>query len=329
VRYPIFLAAPAALLLAAGCASSTTAASKDPVAKADDDAPKRPPRRPGAGPGGGEGGTRELDQAIKAAQTNDLDGAIKLAHAALEKNPNLEKAYLLLASSCAMKDDDACEKDAYDKGVAALPGSAALLNGRGFARLNGGDKANGLRDLERAVELSNRRDAKYMADLAYAYMLGDRLPDAESLAQKARAVDPACLEAATIHGAVLLKKHDGKGAVEALSAATKISPDDPGVKRQLGLALSMNDHHEEALEIFEALLKQSEKPDALLHVEAAGELVKLGRAKDAQKHMEGAVKIVPDDQRLWALLLQTQEKAGDKKGAAATKKKLASLGAKP
>jgi tetratricopeptide (TPR) repeat protein len=284
------------------------------------------------GPGSrdGEGaGSRELDQAIKLAQKDDLDGAIAQAKAAIDQNPNLEKAYLLLASSCSIKNDDACEKDAYDRGVAALPGSAALINGRGFARLNGGDKANGVRDLERAVELSNRRDAKYMADLAYAYMVEQRMPDAESLAQKARALDPSCLEAHSVHGEILLRKKDGKGAVEAFSAASKLAPDEPSVKRQLAVALSMSDEHEQALSIFESLLKQSPKPDALLHVEAAGELMKLNRAKDAQKHMESAVKIAPDDQRLWSLLLQTQEKAGDKKGAAATKKKLAALGTKP
>jgi Flp pilus assembly protein TadD len=311
------------------CAGSTTAASSDEPPKSTDGTASRPPRRPG-GPGGSDtAGTRELDQAIKAAQANDLDAAIAQSKAAIEKNPNLEKAYLLLASSCAMKQDDTCEKDAYNQGVAALPASAALLNGRGFVRLQAGDKDNGVRDLERAVELSNRRDAKFMADLAYGYLTEARLPDAEALAQRARALDPSCLEAALTHGAIMLTKKDGKGAVDALSAASKIAPDDPSVKRQLALALSMNGQHEDALAIFEQLLAKSDTPDALLHVEAAGELMKLERAKDAQKHMESAVKIDPNDPRYWSLLLKTQEKTGDKKGAAVTKKKLAALGAKP
>src|SRR5262249_38706029 len=100
--------------LAAGCASSGAAASSPdtPPASASgggEGNARRPPRRPGMGPGGegrdGESGAgaRELEQAIKLAQGNDLDGAIKQAEAALQKNPNLEKAYLLVASSCAMK----------------------------------------------------------------------------------------------------------------------------------------------------------------------------------------------------------------------------------
>ena len=44
--------------------------------------------------------------------------------------------------------------------------------------------------------------------------------------------------------------------------------------------------------------------------------------------MQEAVKAAPDDMRFLSLLLKTQEKAGDKKGAHATKKRLEALGEK-
>lgn len=265
---------------------------------------------------------------MKLAESGDLEGAIQASKAAIAQNPNLEKAYLLLGSACAMKDDAGCEKQAYDSGVAALPRSASLVNERGMLRIRGGDQSGGIADLERAMSLSGGKEAKFMADLAYAYTFVDRLKEGETLAEKARKLDPKCLEAAMAHGEILLREKKGKDAIEAFRAAESIAPADAEVKgrlrRQIAVAMSMDDRHAEALPIFESLAKESPE-DPLLEVQMAGALMKLDRAKDAVPHMEKAVKMSPQDPRFLSLLLQTQEKAGDKKGAKATQKRLDAL----
>jgi tetratricopeptide (TPR) repeat protein len=311
------------------CASSKPAENKEATAQSE---PARPPRRPGQGPSSGGGGQRELEEARKAARAKDFDTAIAKAQAAIEKNPNLEEAYLLLADSCAMKDDGACERQAYDRGIAALPRSAALLDERGLWFVKQGDMKSAVKDLEGAAEISQNRDAKILADLAYTYIFVDRLADAESLASKACEIDPKSYEAANALGEVLLHEKKAKEAIAALKSADKNAPDDDvrtDLRAHLALAYSLNNQHEDALAIYEALLKNGGRENPLIHVQIAGELMKLNRAKDAVGHMQEALKKSPDDVRFLSLLMQTQEKAGDKKGAQATKKRLEALGAKP
>lgn len=286
--------------------------------------------RPGSS-GARSAGGRDLDRALEAANAGDLKAAASAARAAFAKDPNLEKAYLLLGSACAMMDDAACEAEAYDLGTAALPRSAALLNERGLLRLRGGDAKAAIADLEAANTISGERDAKYMADLAYAYLFVDRAADGDALARRARKLDPRSFDAASAHGEILLRMKDGAGAAEAFRAAGELTEDpevERGVERQLGIALSISGDREGALVIFERLLGQV-KDDPMLHVYAAEALMKLDRPKPASEHMAAAVELAPKDTRFLALLLETQKKAGDKKGAEATKKKLSALGVKP
>ncbi|MCK6547804.1 tetratricopeptide repeat protein [Myxococcota bacterium] len=327
LRSPRALVAPGLVTLALhGCASTKPAEQPDtPPAEVK---PSRPIQRPGQGPRSAAG--KELDAAIKAANAGDLDGAITSANAAIAKDPNLEKAYLLLGSACSMKDDLTCEKDAYDRGTTALPMSAALLAERGLLLLRTGDAKGAVADLERANELTKSNDPKIMADLAFAYAFVDRLDDGASLAAKARKLDPKSFDAASAHGEVLLRKRDGKGAEEAFRAALALT-EDAEVKRQLNrqlaLALALDGRYADALAIHDQLIA-ADAEDPVLRALAAEALLKLDRPKDAQKHMEVAVKLAPKDARFWSLLLETQQRAGDKKGAELTKKKLADLGVK-
>lgn len=326
LRSPRALVAPGLVTLAlSGCASTKAQEQASPAAEAK---PARPIQRPGQAPRSAAG--RDLDAAIKAANAGDLDGAIKSANDAIAKDPNLEKAYLLLGSACAMKDDVACEKDAYDRGTQALPRSAALLGERGLLLLRTGDAKGAVRDLEQANEQTKSTDPKVMADLAFAYAFVDRLDDGAALAAKARKLDPKSFDAASAHGEVLLRKRDGRGAEEAFRAALALT-DDADVKRplnrQLALALAIEGRYAEALVIHEQLIS-TDAEDPVLRALAAEALMELDRPKDAQKHMEVAVKLAPKDPRFWSLLLETQTKAGDKKGAELTKKKLADLGVK-
>lgn len=230
-----------------------------------------------------------------------------------------------------MKEDEACEKDAYDRGTASLPMSAALMNESGLLKLRTGDAQGGVAQLEKAHELSGRKDAKMMADLAYAYIFVDRLDDGAELAKKARVTDPKSIEAAMAHGEVLLRKRDGKNAVEAFNAAIMLTSDaevKANLTRQLAVAYAMAGEHEKALETYRSMLKNGGEKDPVLHAQIAASLMNLDRAKEAVTAMQEAVKLAPDDTRFLGLLMKAQEKAGDKKGAAETKKRLAALGVK-
>lgn len=285
-----------AILLLTACAS-TPAKKESP----DEPPPSSPPQESAGRPRGD--GKRELDQAKKLAANNDLDGAIKKLNESIAKNPNNEEAYLLLGSTCSMKEDLACEKEAYERGTAALPRSALLLNEQGLLQLRTGDTENAVRSLERAIELAPKKEPKLMADLAYAYILIKRIDEGEKLAREARAIDPKSFEAAMAHGETLLSKKDGKNAVEAFTAALALTSD-AEVKNNLNGRL------------------------AVAHAIIAAGHMSANRPKDAVAEMELSVQLAPDDARFLGLLMQAQEKAGDKKGAAATKKRLEALGVK-
>jgi tetratricopeptide (TPR) repeat protein len=321
-------------VISAACASSKSASGPeggggDSSLPSSDPPPARPPKKPGQ-PVSSSAGQRELEEARRLAREKDFDGAIAQAKAAIAKNPNLEEAYLLLGDSCSMKDDSKGERAAYDAGIAALPSSARLLDERALLFVRNKDLKSAVKDLESAAEISGQKDAKILADLAYTYIFVDRLSDAESLATKARQLDPKSYEAANALGEVLLHVKKPKEAIDAYKAAEQNAPDDDvrnDLRAHLALAFSMNNQHSEALAIYESLLK-SGRTEPLTHVQIAGELMKLDRAKDAVSHMQEAVKAAPDDMRFLSLLLKTQEKAGDKKGAHATKKRLEALGEK-
>lgn len=338
---PIGLSLLTAAAVASACASSTPAPEGGDLAGADA-RPERPPRRPGAPAPASDAGARHLEAAEKLAAppSNDLEGAIRECRAAIAEDPRLEKAYLLLGSACSQRGGrgrgragDDCELAAYEDGLKALPDSAAILDARGLVRVEAGDLKGALGDLEHATSL-DPRDAKIMADLSYAYALAGRLKDAEALARRARAADPRSFEAAMALGEVLIREKDGKRAGEAFEAARALAgKDDPEVlrdiTRKIAVARALDGDDAKALELFEQVLAESKRSDPLLEVQIAGELMKLDRPKEAVKHMQSAVRESPDDPRYLGLLLQTQEKAGDKKGAQATRKRLAALGAKP
>lgn len=310
------------------CACASTPTKKE---SPNDEPPQEnsPPPRP-VGSGGGSG-KKELEDAKKLANGGDLDGAIKKTKEAIAKNPNNEEAYLLLGSACAMKDDAACEKAAYEDGAKALPSSAAIMNELGLIELRAGNAKKAVEILEKAIQSNGKRDPKMMADLAYAYIFVNRLDDGEKLASSARELDPKSIEAAMSLGEVMLRKKDGKRAAEAFTAALALTGDaevKTNLTRQLAVSEAMAGKHEDALGHYRALLGAGGENDPVLHAQIAGTLIALNRAKEAVTEMEKAVKLAPEDARFLSLLMQAQEKAGDKKAAAATKKKLEAKGEK-
>jgi superkiller protein 3 len=308
-------------VLASACASSN-AESPGPSQPAAQAAP--PPRRPGPKASGGGPSGAQLEKAKKAARDGDLDGASTAVKEALAQDDKNEAAYLLLASLCSMKGDKDCVEQVCEQGLAALPESSGLLHARGMFLLENQKLDPAVVDLEKAHGLSQGKDPEIEADLAYAYVFANRLDDAERLANAARKLAPGSFAAAFTLGEALFRKERIKEALAAYQDAVKLSPNDETALRRLALALGKDDQHQPALEVYDQLLKTT--PDPMLHAARAGELIKLGRPKEAVDAMKEALKLAPNEPKLLELLLRAQDAAGDKKGAKATRAQIKGLG---
>lgn len=313
------LALSSALLLAAACASTPPPAPAEPPSPSS----ARPPRRPGFGPGA-KPGQAELEAAIAAAKANDLDQAIQRANAAIEKNPNLEHAYLLLGSSCGMKDDLQGERAAYERGLEALPRSAAIRRELGLLLLQVGEVEQAVKRYEEANDLTGGQDPEYMADLGYAYVFAGRLQEAVDLSSRALKLDERCFTCAMTLGQAKLTSRDFPGAVAAYGTARQLDPSSDDAQLGLAKAHFLAGQVGPAGDLYEAMV-QAHPEDGRLRVQAAQVAMAAKRYKDAVKHLEVVAAANPDEKPLLELLLEAQTKAGDKKGAAATKARLKKL----
>ncbi len=299
-------------------------ASQPPAAPAEPPAAARPPRRPGAGPGGGSPGQRELEEAIAFAKADNLDGAIERCQAATGKNPQLEQAYLLWGSSCALKEDAACERGAYAAGLRALPKSAALHKEQGFLELREGHYDAAVQAYESAQKLAPAVEPETLADLAYAYALARRPDDANRVADQAVAADARCFHCAMMQGEVRLMKQNGPGAIESFQAAAQLDPKSTDAQVNLAKSYFLAGRYADARPIYEQLVA-ADPDNARFRVQAAQVAMTEKQYAPAIAHLSKVAEANPDESRLLEMLLEAQEKGGDKKGAAETKKRLQAL----
>src|SRR5687768_15609484 len=132
------------LTLLAACASQKSSPSEPPPPRTQADSDEPP-------------GQAELEAAMAAARKEDLDAAIERSKAAIDKNPQLENAYLLYGSSCGLKEDLACESDAYRQGLQALPNSASLKKAMALVHLQKNEMEQAIGMLE---EVNDGKDAE-------------------------------------------------------------------------------------------------------------------------------------------------------------------------
>ena len=319
---PRLLLAPLLLLIGA-CASQPP-----PPPPAGDEPPAqaaRPPRRPGAP--GQSPGQRELDEAIKAARANDLATTLERCRAAIAKNPNLEHAYLLWGSTCAMKEDAGCEREAYETGLRALPRSVALHREMAFLELQSGRAAEAIGLYERARALSEDRDAELLSDLAYAYAVAGRAEDAKTLARRAVEQDARCFHCNMMLGEVLLGAGDGSGAASAYAAASRLDPASADARLGEAKARVVAGELERARELFAELVAK-DPANPRLRAMAAQVAMKQKRPAEAIPHLLEVLKQQPDDRALLEYLLEAQKQAGDHAGVKETEKRLRALGGK-
>ena len=267
------------VLLFTACASGSAPKSSP----AETTTKARKPRRPSIAPGRAPG-QAELEAAVAAAKAGQLDQGYERCLAALKKNPNLEHAYLLAGSICAMKGDVVCERQQYEDGLNALPRSSALLRERGLLHLQEGQYAEAVAKYELATEITGGRSPEALADLAYAYVYVDRLKEADVLAKTATSLDPKCFTCQMALGQVKLSNKDFPAAVAAFAAARDLRPKDPDARRSEAKAHFLAGQVEQAGTLYEALV--AEYPDdGRLLVQAAQVAMAAGRHSDAVTHL--------------------------------------------
>lgn len=312
-----YLLLAASLLLPVGCATP----SKAPPGTTKKAPPKkRPPRRPGMRPPGGG----PLAAAKKAAKAGDLALAIERANEAIAATPSNEDAYVFLGSACAMKQDLKCERAAYERGLAALPRSAAIRKELGLLHLQQGEVEQAVKRYEEANELSGGDKPEYLADLGYAYVYAGKLDQADQMASRAVALDARCFPCAMALGQVKLTKREFPAAVEAYRGALKITPASPDAQLGLAKASFLDGDTAEAAKIYASLV-QSSPDDGRLRIQAAQVAMARKDYKGAVTYLKPVADANPDQKPLLEMLLEAQTQAKDKAGAAATQKQLRAL----
>ena len=285
-------------------AAGVTAAASPPAASESDAASESTQRS-----ADGHRGQTELRRAIAAAQADRLDRALELSRSALEKDPTLERGYLLAGSLCGLKQDLACEAAFYDRGLKALPGSAELMTARALLHLQQGEYDRAVTLYERAIRIEEKADT--LADLAYAYVYVDRLQDAHKLAQRAVRLDDTCFACWMALGQVELSRRAFPTSLQAFQRARALRPDDPDASRQVAKALFLTGQRGRASALYESLVAASPS-DLRLRLQAARVAIETERFDDATKHLRAAQAAQPEQDRLLKLLAKAQREAGAK-----------------
>lgn len=299
------------------------ACASQPPPEAKPASPPPPPKRPRPiGFGGQSAGKAELEAAIAAAKKDDLETTITQCRAAIAKNPNLEQAYLLLGSACSLKDDAACEKKAYDDGIAALPTSVALHAEAGFLALQLGNNPDAVKYYEKARDLTDGKNSDVLAHLAYAKGLSGDMKGALVLAKQA-SDDEKCARCAAIHGRLLLAANNAPDAIAMLERARRLDASDVDAASQLAKAYYLAKRVDDAAKLYGELVEATNDPS--LRSEYALVLMKAKRYGDAVTQLKTLTEAFPKEKSLHERLYEAQTKAGDKNGARMTKKKLEAM----
>lgn len=315
------------LVFAAACAASPTpppaTADKAPSAE-----PKPKLRRPNvlAGRGGAVPGQAQLDAALAAARGGKLDEVVPLTEAALEANPRLEQAYLLLGSTCALQGNDACEASAYERGLEVLPTSVALQREQGFFLLRQGKIEEGVARLE-AARAAAPPAPELLADLAVAYKMAGRMSQARDTAAEAVAADARCVACYLAQGDVALFEKDFAGAEAAFASAVRNDPQNIEARRSRARAAYMGGEVDRAADLFMDLAGRAPE-DVRVQVQAGQVLMVAKRPKAARDCFQAATKLLPDEPQLLEMLAQAQTASGDRAAAMATREKIRSLSRK-
>lgn len=316
-------------LLSAHCASSappsaTSPSSRKASASASASTGVPPPSRlSGRGPTKPPG-QKALDAALAAARAGDLTTAVAQSRAALEHDPKLERAYLLLGSACALQENDACEAQAYRAGLEALPESSALHQEMGFFLLRQGRTEQAIRRLEQARAMSSPPSPDLLADLAFAYKMRGDLNLARTTAEAAIASDEGCLKCRMAMGEIALADKDFKAAEAAFAAAVNIDEKNLEARRSRAKSAFLAGDVQRAADLYLDLAARS-PDDVRVRVQTGQVLLQAKRPAEAVEELQAADRLLPNQPGLLKLLARAQAEAGDAQAARSSRRKARAL----
>jgi tetratricopeptide (TPR) repeat protein len=319
------------LLLA--CATPTTsklaATKQDPKASTT----KKPrlkgvgPRSLRSGPKKCPAGANNLKAAKKLATAGDMSGAIAETQKAIEINPNLVQAYLLLGSLLDLQGQSNKAVEVYKSGIAAGVEAAALYHALGMIAMETNQIQDAIDSLSRADEKTRPPSADLKADLAYAHLLAGNTKEGLKFSTQACELNPKSFAAVYTQGEAYFRLKESRKAIRSFASALKLAPKETSAQRRLGQALNQAGEYEQAKDVFVSLLKKKPK-DVKSHVALAGVWLSLKRPKDAVKSMELTQKLAPNNLSVLERLAHTYTQAGMKKKARAIQKKIARMESK-
>jgi putative PEP-CTERM system TPR-repeat lipoprotein len=191
---------------------------------------------------------------LKNAQP--ADAAATLAPAL---NDTQDPQLLALAGESYMQARDFTKATAYlEKAVQQAPDMAALRTSLGMARLNQGDTAKGIADLERATELDPKSD-RALAALVQAEIGLKHFDKALAAANKLETLKPTDPQTFNLKATVLLSKGDIPGARDAFEKALQVQPTFFPAAANLAKLDVMEKKPEAARKRFEAILEKDKK----------------------------------------------------------------------
>ena len=290
--------------------------------------PQAPPAAPASGLSRSKATPAEahkrMARAIEAAKAGDLDTTRSECRAALTADPKLEKAYLLLGSTCALEDDEACEAQTYQTAVAALPRSSALRRELGFLYLRQNKIEAGITELKNALVLPASDKPQILADLAFAYMRTGDTATAQQKAEEALNLAPACMICHLILGEIAFQSGDFPLAESAFAQAAALEPKNIKAQQNQAKAVYLQGDINRAVELF-ARVATLAPNNPKVRFQTAQVLLESGQPSLALPHLEAVVRMMPHDPRVLDLLAKAQRAAGHPKAARITEKRAAKL----
>lgn len=248
--------------------------------------------------------------AAESFASGQLDQADKHLREAIDLEPTLPEAQVLRARILLERGETASAADALAEASrhGADSPETDYLNGMIAQRY--GDFGNALAWYERAAK-REAKNAHYLASVAETLVALGRAADALALVRERWTDFEQNATLRALAGGIYMMLDRYEEAADAYRDAARIASDDPVLKYQLGIALTLSGNYREAEGVLSAAVNGSKDvpPSAL---------VALGRCRLATRNADGAKTVLlkateadPDNGRAWALLAQAALECND------------------
>ncbi|MFN0313805.1 MAG: XrtA/PEP-CTERM system TPR-repeat protein PrsT [Burkholderiales bacterium] len=256
---------------------------------------------------------REYEDALRRYDQGDAAGALIQVRNALQKNPKMLAAQILLGKLLLEKGDADGAADAFDKGLKLGVNKIEIAVSHAEALLLQGE-TDQLIKLYPPEEFPSNIRTELMVLRAHAYSLAGNLTSAESLYRDAHNQNPRHINALIAYAEFLIKKGNAKGVQSLAEKAVSIGPKDPRCWNLIANVAHLTSKPQAALEAYgKALSFNAYHVDA--RVSRTSLLLDMGRDAEAAKDIEFLQKEMPLEPRGQYLRALYLTKVGDPLGA--------------